>query len=150
MEEFDVNNPAQEVPPALSHVSLGTSQYQAAVGFYDKVLATLGIQRVFEESSVMACAYGRQFPEFWVQAPFDRQPPSVGNGSHVAFLALNTESVDAFYKAAIQAGATDDGEPGARPQYSDAYYGCFVRDLDGHKIEAMFWDASKAPAAEES
>jgi lactoylglutathione lyase len=48
--------------------------------------------------------------------------------------------VDAFYAAAIAAGATDDGAPGGRPHYGPEYYGCFVRDLDGHKIEAMAWN----------
>ena len=36
-------------------------------------------------------------------------------------------------------GAKDDGAPGKRPHYGEQYYGCFVRDLDGHKIEAMAW-----------
>jgi predicted lactoylglutathione lyase len=43
----------------------------------------------------------------------------------------------------MELGATDDGKPGPRPQYGDAYYAAFVRDLDGHKIEAMFWDETK-------
>ena len=42
--------------------------------------------------------------------------------------------------AALEAGASGDGPPGPRPHYGAPYYGCFVRDLDGHKIEAAFWD----------
>ena len=38
------------------------------------------------------------------------------------------------------AGARDEGQPGPRPEYGEPYYGCFVRDLDGHKIEATYWD----------
>ncbi len=41
--------------------------------------------------------------------------------------------------AALDGGATDDGAPGPRPIYGKPYYGCFVRDPDGHKIEAMAW-----------
>ena len=52
--------------------------------------------------------------------------------------------MDAFSAAAIKAGGTDDGAPGPRQEYGDAYYGCFVRDPDGHKIEATFWDKEKA------
>jgi len=48
--------------------------------------------------------------------------------------------VDAFHRAALNAGATDEGAPGPREEYGEPYYGCFVRDLDGHKIEAAFWD----------
>ena len=47
--------------------------------------------------------------------------------------------------AALAAGGTDDGAPGPRPHYEAAYYGCFVRDLDGHKIEAMAWLGNPAP-----
>ncbi len=137
----------QENPSILSHVSVGTANYDSAVQFYDKVMATLGISRIFHEPDYKATAYGKQFPEFWIQAPINGEPATVGNGSHVAFLANDRESVDAFYQAALAAGALDDGKPGTRPQYSEAYYACFVRDLDGHKIEAMFWDESIAPMA---
>lgn len=129
---------------SLSHVSIGTNSYAEALAFYDQVLATLNIHRIFEEPEVKAVAYGKKFPEFWVQMPLSQKPASVGNGSHFAFLALTKESVDQFYSVAMKAGATDDGAPGARPHYSDAYYGCFVRDLDGHKIEATFWDEALA------
>jgi len=79
-----------------------------------------------------------------VQTPFDGGQAQVANGVHVAFTAKDQASVDAFYAAALAAGGRDDGAPGYRPQYGEAYYGAFVRDLDGHKIEAMWWDESKA------
>src|SRR5690606_37499382 len=44
--------------------------------------------------------------------------------------------------AALSAGATDEGAPGPREEYGAPYYGCFVRDLDGHKIEAAYWDVA--------
>ena len=47
-----------------------------------------------------------------------------------------------YRQAAIAAGAVDEGAPGPRPEYGEPYYGCFVRDLDGHKIEAAYWDAA--------
>ena len=81
-------------------------------------------------------------PEFWIQSPINGQPAQTANGTHVAFLAENPAQVDAFYAAAIAAGATDDGAPGGRPHYGPEYYGCFVRDLDGHKIEAMAWNVA--------
>ena len=54
-------------PSALSHVSLGTNRFDQAVAFYDAVLATLGIRRVMDLSEHRAMAYGRAFPEFWIQ-----------------------------------------------------------------------------------
>lgn len=126
-------------PSVLSHVSLGTNRFAEAVDFYDKVLATLDIRRVLDVSEHQAMAYGRAFPEFWIQTPHDGQPAQTANGVHIAFDAASREQVHAFYEAALAAGATDDGAPGPRPHYGKAYYGCFVRDLDGHKIEAMAW-----------
>lgn len=131
-----------ELQSALSHVSLGTNNFAAAAAFYDKVLATLGIKRVLDLGEHNAIAYGRAYPEFWIQRPINGEPAQTANGSHVAFLAENPAQVDAFYAAAIAAGATDDGAPGGRPHYGPKYYGCFVRDLDGHKIEAMAWNVA--------
>ena len=55
-------------------------------------------------------------------------------------MAKDRAQVQAFYAAAIEAGAASDGEPGPRPEYGEPYYGCFVRDLDGHKIECTCWE----------
>lgn len=129
-------------PSMMSHVSIGTNDFDRAVAFYDKVMATLGCRRL--DAFPGAVVYGKKYPEFWVQKPIDGYPASVGNGTHFGFLATSREMVQAFYDAAMEAGASDSGAPGPRPHYSPAYYGCFVRDLDGHKIEAMFWDESAA------
>lgn len=128
-------------PSALSHVSLGTNRFDEAVAFYDAVLATLGIRRVHDLGEHQAIAYGRAFPEFWIQRPHDGQPAQTANGVHLAFLAESEAQVHAFHQAALAQGGRCDGPPGPRPHYGDAYYGCFVRDLDGHKIEAMAWNA---------
>lgn len=128
-------------PSILSHVSLGSNDFDRAVAFYDRVLATLGCRRVVEHPG--AVAYGREYPEFWIQRPYNGAPASVGNGTHIGFFAPDRESVDAFYQAAIAAGARPDGAPGPREEYGAPYYGCFVRDLDGHKVEASFWDLSQ-------
>ncbi len=132
-----------ENPSIISHVSLGTNQFEQATAFYDQVLKPLGCHRVMDYPG--AVAYGKVYPEFWVQTPIDGQSAGVGNGTHVGFIAPSKEAVEAFYEAALAAGGTDDGAPGSRPEYDDAYYGCFVRDLDGHKIEAMYWDEAIAP-----
>lgn len=123
----------------MSHVSVGVTDLARATAFYDAALAPLGAKRILEEDG-FAVAYGRQFPEFWVQKPHDGQPPSPGNGVHFAFLAASREAVAAFHAAALAAGGTDDGPPGTRPHYGPEYYGAFVRDPDGHKIEAMVWE----------
>jgi catechol 2,3-dioxygenase-like lactoylglutathione lyase family enzyme len=70
-------------------------------------------------------------PDFWVHQGTPQQPPI-----HIAFRAENRAVVDAFYEAALAAGGTDNGPPGVRPHYHQNYYGAFVRDPDGHNIEA--------------
>ncbi|HEY9623746.1 MAG TPA: VOC family protein [Crinalium sp.] len=129
---------SEDSPSIISHVSIGTNNFEQAVAFYDRVLPTLGCKRIMAHPN--AIAYGKQYPEFWVQTPIDGQPATVGNGTHIGFIAPTKASVHAFYEAALAAGGIDDGAPGERPDYGEPYYGCFVRDPDGHKIEAAYWD----------
>ncbi|WP_366655558.1 VOC family protein [Fodinicurvata sp. EGI_FJ10296] len=126
----------------LSHVSLGANDYPRALAFYEAVLPTLGIVKIMEHPG--AAAFGRAFPEFWIQSPHDDRPATVGNGTHIAFMALSRQQVHRFHEAAVAAGAAEDGPPGPRPLYGEPYYGCFVRDPEGNKIEATYWDMDKA------
>ncbi len=133
---------SSENPSIISHVSIGTNDYEKARAFYNDVLAALDIKIIMEHPG--AVAYGRAYPEFWVCTPHNGKPATLGNGFHMGFIALDKAQVHAFYDAAIAAGATCDGPPGPRPLYGEPYYGCFVLDLDGHKIEAAFWDEKLA------
>jgi catechol 2,3-dioxygenase-like lactoylglutathione lyase family enzyme len=104
-----------DAPPSIvSHVSLGTNDVAKATAFYDAVLTPLGVRRLMEHEGAVV-AYGRAFPEFWVGLAHDGKPATVGNGTHIGFLATSKEQVQAFYDAAIAAGAKDDGKPGPRP-----------------------------------
>jgi catechol 2,3-dioxygenase-like lactoylglutathione lyase family enzyme len=121
----------------ISHVSVGTSDYGKAKAFYDAVLATLGIRCVMDFPG--GAGYGLKFPEFWIQSPHDGKAASVGNGTHVCFNANSMQEVQAFHAKALQLGGRDDGAPGFRKEYTPEYYAAFVRDLDGNKIEAVFF-----------
>ncbi|GAB5469102.1 MAG: VOC family protein [Rhodospirillales bacterium] len=123
----------------LSHVSIGVNELDKALAFYDAVLATLGIRQIIEHAGE-ARAYGRAFPEFWVQGPLDEGQAQPGNGTHIAFMATSKAEVDAFHAAGLAAGGRCDGPPGPRAEYDAPYYGAFLRDPEGHKIEATFWD----------
>lgn len=136
-----------EVPSIIHHLSVGTNSPEQAFAFYDKVLPTIGAKRIADYSP-HAVAYGKLFPEFWVHPPCNGDKAEVGNGWHVSFFASSEAMVQAFYNAALEAGGTCDGEPGPRKDYGPCYYGCFVRDLDCNKIEATFWDESKANQAQ--
>jgi catechol 2,3-dioxygenase-like lactoylglutathione lyase family enzyme len=129
-------------PSIISHVSIGTNRFPEARAFYEKVLAPLGCKVIMEMEG--GVAFGRQFPEFWVQKPFDGGQAETANGVHFGFFAHSKAEVDAFHKAAVAAGGKDEGKPGGRSDYGEPYYGAFIRDLDGHKIEAAFWDEELA------
>ena len=123
--------------PAVSHVSLGTNDFPRAKRFYDAVLGALQMKCVMEVDG--GAGYGRKFPEFWIQLPFDGQAANPGNGTHICFNAATVEEVRAFHARALELGGEDDGKPGLRKEYSDNYYAAFVRDVDGNKVEAMVW-----------
>ena len=123
----------------LDHISLGTANLARARKFYDAALKPLGYKMVWP---VAGYGYGyggaKGDAKFWIGLPLaKRRKPRASAGTHVAFLAENRKSVDAFYKAAIKAGARDNGRPGLRPEYHANYYGAFVFDPEGHAIEAV-------------
>jgi len=121
----------------IDHCGLSVSDFDRATAFYDAALAPLGgslLRLVPPEHAggIRAGGYGTDRPTFWLREGAPPNPPV-----HVAFAAANRPAVDAFYRAAIKAGGTDNGAPGLRPQYHPDYYGAFVRDPDGNNIEAV-------------
>ena len=58
----------------------------------------------------LAVAFGRDYPEFWMQTPINGQPATLGNGSHFGFVAPDKASVHAFHEAALAAGGQDEGQ----------------------------------------
>jgi len=129
----------------LHHVSVGVTDFERAAKFYDAVLATLGFKRVADYSP-HAIGYGESYPEFWIGAPHDGKPASAGNGTHLGFSARSKAQVQKFHAVALAQGASNNGEPAPRPDYGPDYYGAFVYDLDGNKIEATLHPRPAAPA----
>jgi len=119
----------------LHHVSVGVRDVERAARFYDAALGALGYKRTAEYLPY-AIAYGVTTPAFWIQLPHNQQAPNPGNGAHVGFSARDKSAVHTFYEAALAHGGRDDGEPGPREMYGPDYYGAFVFDLDGNKVEA--------------
>lgn len=126
----------------LHHLSLGVSDIERAVTFYDAVLAPLGYVRVWSDlrpgGSNQAVGYGVRGGGDRLalkHRPEGQRPP--GPGFHVAFAAPHREAVDAFHRVALQHGGRDNGGPGLRQHYGPHYYAAFVVDPDGHNIEAV-------------
>lgn len=123
----------------FDHVSVGVDDVEKARLFYDAAMAALGMKPIFELGD-FAVAYGAEHPEFWVQKPENQKPANAGNGTHVCFRAESRKAVDAFYAAGMENGGEDAGAPGLRAEYHPNYYGAFIRDTLGNKIEAVCHD----------
>lgn len=124
----------------ISHITIGHTDIERERTFYLAVLGTLGITELPEEGDAMSAGFGLagfQLPVVYVQPTFDGRPATWGNGTHTAFAAPSRNSVDRFHAAALAHGGTCDGPPGLRPHYSEHYYGAYVRDAVGNKLQAV-------------
>jgi catechol 2,3-dioxygenase-like lactoylglutathione lyase family enzyme len=120
----------------LGHLSIGVRDIEKAAAFYDAALAPLGFARVWTEPDAIGYGPAGQFLEpLKIVQKLGAAPP--GEGFHLAFNALDHAAVDAFHKAGIANGGTDNGPPGLRPHYSPTYYAAFVIDPDGWRLEAV-------------
>ena len=125
----------------LDHVFLTVSDTERSITFYTAALAPLGIVNRLDYDGQNGPpghpdlkgfgANGRVF--FWL-----RQGVADARAAHVGFIARSKAEVDAAYTAAMAAGATDNGAPGARLHYDPEYYAANVLDLDGYSLEFVF------------
>jgi catechol 2,3-dioxygenase-like lactoylglutathione lyase family enzyme len=119
----------------IDHLGLEVREYRRSKDFYLAALAPLGIELMMEFEGRIG-GFGREGkPFFWLR---EGEPAA---GIHVAFASPDSDTVDAFYSAAIGADGEDNGAPGPRPHYHPGYYGAFVRDPDGNNVEAVFHGA---------
>jgi catechol 2,3-dioxygenase-like lactoylglutathione lyase family enzyme len=121
----------------FDHVKFGVSDYAASRAFFLKALEPLGLTHATDwpPNGVELSAPGGQVSLCLYQSV--EKPAHL----HVAFTAKNRQQVQAFYRAAMEAGAKDprkdNGTPGLRPHYHANYYAAFVIGPDGHNIEAV-------------
>ena len=126
----------------IAYVTVGADDLAGAKVFYSSFLLALnyslkegpeGLSFVLpipiDQSPVL--------PDFYVKPTFDRKPATSGNGSMVAFEALNQKQVRTLHAAAVAAGGSDEGAPGFRDSYGPQFYVGYLRDPQGNKI-ALF------------
>jgi catechol 2,3-dioxygenase-like lactoylglutathione lyase family enzyme len=118
----------------FDHVKFGVSDFAASKAFFLEALAPLGVAVVAEGSPT----YGVELcpPEGKVSLCLyqtEEKPAHL----HLAFMAENRQQVEAFYRAALEAGGKDNGAPGLRPHYHANYFAAFVIGPDGHNIEVV-------------
>jgi catechol 2,3-dioxygenase-like lactoylglutathione lyase family enzyme len=124
----------------ILYATLGVSDFERSIRFYDAVMATIGVGRAPEWSDEFAGwgeEYGKGFG-LWICRPFDGRGPHPGNGPMLAFDAKNDAEVRAFHAAALAHSGTDEGAPGLRAHYTPTFYAAYLRDPDGNKLACVF------------
>ncbi|PBB31031.1 VOC family protein [Mesorhizobium sp. M1A.F.Ca.IN.020.06.1.1] len=122
----------------IDHITLEVSDLEQSKLFYEKAFAPLGYRLAFGKEGVFWAFDVGNGCLFEIQSTGEKPPLT---HLHVAFRVKGKAEVDAFYRAALEAGAADNGAPGPRPDYAANYYACFVLDPDGYNIEAMINEA---------
>jgi catechol 2,3-dioxygenase-like lactoylglutathione lyase family enzyme len=123
----------------IDHVTLIVADLGTSREFYERALEPFGIHAYeLEDGDV---GIGPEGSEDLVLREGEPNGPV-----HVAFAAHDPGTVDAFHAAAVEAGGTDNGEPGPRPDYHERYYAAYVLDPDGNNVEAV---CHTGPTAEE-
>lgn len=117
----------------IDHITIAVTDLEKSKLFYERAFQPLGYRLSFGKDGVF-WAFDVGDSLFEIQLA-DSKPPLTH--LHVAFRAKSRAEVDAFYQAALDAGASDNGAPGLRPAYAENYYACFALDPDGYNIEAM-------------
>jgi catechol 2,3-dioxygenase-like lactoylglutathione lyase family enzyme len=113
----------------FDHVTIRVSDRETSERFYSPLLGTLGYEKTYSDKEFC------EWDDFSLSGWTPGKP--VTRRLHVGFAAARRELVDEFWRVATEAGYASDGEPGARPEYGNDYYGSFVLDPDGNSIEAV-------------
>jgi len=126
---------ADTLPGAFmfDHVKFGVSDYAASKAFFLNALAPLGIAGVSEGPPTYGVELSPKGKASLCLYQTEEKPAHL----HLAFTAENRQQVEAFYRAALEAGGKDNGAPGLRPHYHANYYAAFVIGPDGHNIEVV-------------
>jgi catechol 2,3-dioxygenase-like lactoylglutathione lyase family enzyme len=117
----------------FDHVKFGVSDFAASKAFFLKALEPLGVAVVAEGAPTYGIEMSSDGKASLCMFQTEERPAPL----HLAFTAVNRRQVEAFYRAALEAGGKDNGAPGLRPHYHANYYAAFVIGPDGHNIEAV-------------
>ena len=128
-----------------SHTTIGIDDFARSEPFYDAIMAVLGHPELIRYDK--GKGYGLPTgAKLFIGPAYDGAPASAGNGTHIAFIAPD----HAFHAAALAHGGRDEGAPGPRPHYHLHYYGAYVRDPEGNKLQAVCHSARLEKSADRS
>ncbi len=126
----------------IDHVSIPVSDLTRSGRFYDAVLAPLGIKRIAVRPRTIG--FGKRYPEIWLNLR-ESMTAVADSGHHVCLRCRSEEMVRAFHAAALEMGGTSDGGPGPRPAEMTTYFGAFILDPDGNKVEVATFPPPEGP-----
>jgi catechol 2,3-dioxygenase-like lactoylglutathione lyase family enzyme len=118
----------------IDHVSLAVSDLERAATLYERALAPLGLSRLVTRPATVG--FGKAYPEFWINLKAGMPRIAPDSGAHICLRARSIAGIDAFYAAALEAGAVSESPPSLRPHDRVRYYAAFIVDHDGNRIEA--------------
>ncbi len=126
----------------IDHASLSVSDLERSAAFYEKLLAPLGYAKMVHMSE--RAAFGKRFPELWIneRKHMSKAPEDVG--APLCWRAKTEDAVRAFHQPALDNGGACAGAPGPRQAALTGYFGAFIFDPDGNKLEAASFPAGNA------
>jgi catechol 2,3-dioxygenase-like lactoylglutathione lyase family enzyme len=121
----------------FDHVGLQAQDVEASLEFYLRTFAPIGLREAMRfpagDSIVVGLSGADGIPTFWLSPPTGNETREL----HIAFRAPDRAAVDAVHEAAVAAGTEVLHAPREWPEYHPGYYGVFLRDPDGHNVEAV-------------
>jgi catechol 2,3-dioxygenase-like lactoylglutathione lyase family enzyme len=113
----------------IDHLWIRVADVEAARAFYSTVAPHAGLHLGHDEPGHVQFA--------GASGSFSLVSGEPTENVHMAFPAADNATVEAFHRAATEAGHRDNGAPGERPIYHPGYYGAFVLDPDGNNVEVV-------------
>ena len=129
----------------LDHIGIQVFDVERSLRFYLHAFAPIGMREAMRfpagDSIVVGLAGPDGIPDFWLSPAGDLETRDL----HVAFRAPDRAAVDAVHAAAVSAGIEVLHAPREWPEYHPGYYGVYLRDLDGHNVEAVYHGPPEPP-----
>lgn len=120
----------------LDHFGVPVQDVEKSLAFYLRVFGPIGMREAMRfpvgDSFVVGISAGES-PDFWLSPASGAETPEL----HMAFQAHDRAAVDAVHEAAVAAGVEVLHAPREWPEYHPGYYAVFLRDPDGHNVEAV-------------
>jgi catechol 2,3-dioxygenase-like lactoylglutathione lyase family enzyme len=121
----------------LDHLGLQVADVEASLAFYLRTFAPLGLREALRHPVGDSWAIGMSTsdgkPDLWLSPAAGAETREL----HLALSAPDRAAVDAVHRAAVGAGVEVLHAPRVWPEYHPGYYAVFLRDPDGHNVEAV-------------